>query len=163
MDQVLKKLHKNHVIIIITGTDYKIVRLFMSKHNLLQFVKNIYGTPAHFTNDGKLKLENIPKSWGVPYHSCQAGYSHAKDYKIFCKTSILSTYIEESGETEYDRFIYFGDGHNDLCPVLNFGPNAIACPRKGYKLESLIKEQHLKNIQAKILPWCNGLDLLSTI
>jgi len=164
MDQVLKKLHKNHDIIIITGTDYETVRLFMSKHNLLQFVKNICGTPAHFTNDGKLKLENIPKSWGVPYHSCQAGYSHAKDYKIFCKTSILSTYIEENGAMKYDRFIYFGDGHNDLCPVLNLGPNAIVCPRKGYKLESLIKEdQHLKNIQAKILHWYNGLDILSMI
>merc|ERR1712020_755246 len=162
MDQVLKKLHKNHDIIIITGSDYETVRLFMSKHNLLQFVKNIYGRPAHFTNDGKLKLENIPKSWGVPCHSCKAGYGDAKDYKIFCKTSILSTYIEENGATEYDRFIYFGDGHNDLCPALNLGPNAIVCPRKGYKLESLIREdQHLKNVQAKILHWYNGLDILS--
>jgi len=164
MDQVLKKLHKNHDIIIITGSDYETVRLFMSKHNLLQFVKNIFGTPAHFTNDGKLKLEKIPTSWGVPCKSCKDGHGCAKDYKIFCKTSILSTYIEETGGgIKYEKFIYFGDGHNDLCPVLNFGPNAIVCPRKGYKLESLIKEKHLKNIQAKILPWYNGLDLLNII
>jgi len=54
--------------------------------------------------------------------------------------------------------------HNDLCPELNLGPNAMVFPRKGYKLESLINEhQHLKNIQAKILHWYNGLELLSII
>ena len=163
MDQVLKKLHKNHDIIIITGSDYETVRLFMLKHNILQFVKNIYGRPGHFTNDGKLKLENIPLTWGIPCQSCKDGYGCAKDYKIFCKTSILSTYIEETKEIRYEKFIYFGDGHNDLCPVLNFGPNAIVCPRKGYKLESLIKEKHLKHIQAKVLAWCNGLDLMNII
>ena len=163
MDQVLKKLHKNHDIIIITGSDYETVRLFMLKHNTLQFVKNIYGRPGHFTNDGKLKFENIPLTWGIPCQSCKDGYGCAKDYKIFCQTSILSTYIEETRAIRYEKFIYFGDGYNDLCPVLNFGPNAIVCPRKGYKLESLIKEKHLKHIRAKVLAWCNGLDLINII
>ena len=34
MDQVLKKLHMNHDIIIITGSDYETVRLFMSHTTL---------------------------------------------------------------------------------------------------------------------------------
>ena len=45
---------------------------------------------------GKLKLENIPLTWGIPCQSCKDGYGCAKDYKIFCQTSILSTYIEET-------------------------------------------------------------------
>ena len=64
MDQVLKKLHKNHDIIIITGSDYETVRLFMLKHNILQFVKNIYGRPGHFTNDGETQIRKYSSNMG---------------------------------------------------------------------------------------------------
>ena len=162
MDLVIKKLFTTHDIIIITGSDYETVKLFMAKHNLLTFVKKIYGRPARVNDNGKIILGDIPKEWAGPCKSCEEGHGEKRDYKVYCKTSILKEYIDNATTNKYENFIYFGDGHNDLCPALSFGANDIVCPRKGFKLESMINEaEYSKNIQAKIIPWNSGFDILN--
>ena len=59
MDLVIKKLFTTHDIIIITGSDYETVKLFMAKHNLLTFVKKIYGRPARVNDNGKIILGEV--------------------------------------------------------------------------------------------------------
>jgi len=162
IDQVIKKLFMTHDIIIITGADYETVKLFLAKHNLLTFVKKIYGRPATIYDNGKIVLGDLPKEWAGPCQPCKNGYGNKKDYKVFCKTAILKSYLNNSTNT-YERFIYFGDGLNDLCSALSLGANDIVCPRKGFKLESAIKERHFKSIQAALLPWNNGLELLNVL
>jgi len=162
IDQVIKTLFTTHDIIIITGSAYETVQLFLAKHNLLTFVKKIYGRPATIDDNGKFKVQDTPKEWAGPCQPCKDGHGEKQDYKEFCKTAILKTHLDNSPNT-YERLIYFGDGLNDLCSAISLGANDIVCPRKGFKLESVIKERHFKSIQAALLPWNNGLDLLNVL
>ena len=162
MDQVIKTLFATHDIIIITGSDYETVQLFLGKHNLLTFVKKIYGRPSTIDDNGKFIVQETPKEWAGPCQPCKNGHGDKRDYKVFCKTTILKMYLDNS-TNKYERLIYFGDGLNDLCSALSLGSNDIVCPRKGFKLESVIKERHFKSIQAALLPWNNGLELLSVL
>ena len=162
MDRVIKALFKTHDIIIITGSEDKTVELFLAKHNLLMFVKKIYGRHATINENGKFIVQDTPKEWAGPCQPCKDGHGDKKDYKVFCKTAILKMYLDNSPNT-YDRFIYFGDSLNDLCAALSLGANDIVCPRKGFKLENVINEHHFKSVQAALLPWNNGLELLHVL
>ena len=162
MDQVIKALFTTHDIIIITGSEDKTVELFLAKHNLLTFVRKIYGRHATIDDNGKFIVQDTPKEWAGPCQPCKDGHGEKQDYKEFCKTAILKMYLDNSPNA-YERFIYFGDALNDLCAALCLGVNDIVCPRKGFKLESVIKERHFKSIQAALLPWNNGLDLLNVL
>ena len=60
----------------------------------------------------------------------------------------------------YNKFIYIGDGPNDVCPAPILGTNDLVCPRIDYMMQSMLKKQC---IQAKIVPWNTGLDILEYI
>ena len=99
-------------------------------------------------------VSQIPKEWRGP---CKI------TTRELCKKTALQYFIQQQHEQltdQYDKIIYIGDGENDLCPALSLSANDLVCPRQGYKLESLLK-QHC--VQAKIVSWKDGTDLLKYI
>lgn len=51
--------------------------------------------------------------------------------------TILKEYLKNSGHF-YTQVVYTGDGRNDLCPLLQLGPNDVGVVRKGYSLEKAL-------------------------
>ena len=94
---------------------------------------------------GKLLISPIPENWGGP---CKTSG------RSICKVSVLKYFMEEHS---YEKLVYVGDGSNDLCAALTLGANDIVCPREGFALEKLLKQNC---VQAQILPWKDGIDLL---
>ena len=148
MDEVLRKLSEDHDIIIVSGTCTYRIEIFFEKYQLLKLVDKIFAKPSKITDDGKIVVENIPNEWGGP---CKLSK------RAICKTSCIQYFIKDRA---YEEFLYVGDGKNDLCPSLNLGANARICPRIGYPLEQLLNNYC---IQADIVPWINGVDLLDKL
>ena len=146
MDEVIKKLAED--VIIITGNYSEKPKCFLQKHGLLEYVQDVIGKPTEITDDGKMTVHPCPQDWGGP---CRI------TGRAICKVSVLRHFAQRQN---YEKIIYIGDGKNDLCPALNLGKNDVVCPRKGYALISLLEKYC---IQAQIVPWDNGIDLLQSL
>ena len=173
MDEVLKNLSKDHDIIIVSGTVSYRIEIFFEKYQLFKLVDKIFAKPSKITDDGKIVIENIPNEWGGPCKMSKRGILISQVFLLFnfhmnilisrvfflaiCKTSCIQYFIKDRA---YEEFLYVGDGKNDLCPCLNLGKNAKICPRIGYPLYSLLNNYC---IQADIVPWTNGVDLLDKL
>ena len=134
--------------IIITGNYSEKPKYFLQKYGLLDFVQEIIGKPTEITEDGKMIVNPCPKTWGGP---CKI------TGRAICKVSVLRHF---AAQNNYEKIIFIGDGKNDLCPALNLGKNDIVCPRIGYALISLLEKYC---IQAQIVPWENGSDLIQSL
>ena len=63
--------------------------------------------------------------------------------RLFPPGTILQDYLKQSDHHKYTKVVYTGDGHNDLCPVVQLGMGDVGVVRKGYGLEkALLKEPH---------------------
>ena len=60
---------------------------------------------------------------------------------------------------KYDEIKYFGDGSNDLHPVMALSETDTVFPRKDFKLADLISNGENK-IKADVCPWRDGSDIL---
>ena len=148
MHELLWNLSKDYDIIIITGGFEDMVTRFLNKYGILDLIKDIFAIPTLITDDGKFKANTLPEEWGGP---CKSGGGK------LCKLSTLKFYLKSH---KYEKIIYVGDGSNDLCPTLILGANDLVFPRQGYSLETKLKQNC---VQAKILPWKTGLDIMKHI
>ena len=151
MDKVMKYLSKDHDIIIISGSQKEKIKVYLDKFGLLDIVQDIFAQPWTITDNGRILYTPIPTEWGGP---CKITGQN------ICKASILKYFVREHGP--YENLIYFGDGLNDLCPSLSLKEFDSVCPKKGSNLELLLKEK-IQNVQAQIIPWNDGTDLLKYI
>ena len=112
----------------------------------LDFVSEIFAKPSNITEDGQFILKPIPEPWGGP---C------TKSGRSICKQSVMRFYTLD--HNSYEKIIFVGDGSNDLCAALNLSANDVVCPRQGFALEKLLQENC---VQAQVIPWKDGNDLL---
>ena len=148
MDKLIKFLSKDHDIIIISGCNVEFIKIFLENYNLLEFITDIFSKPSTITECGKILISPLPKEWG---EFCKI------TNRKFCKAAVLQYFLKDRN---YDKILYIGDGENDLCPALNLSAKDLVCPRKGYKLDTKIKEFC---IQAQIVPWSTGQDILDCV
>ena len=148
MDQLIKTLHKDHDILILSGGYDDLIKRFLAKYNLSHYIKELFAQPTSIAENGQMTVHPIPKAWGGP---CKSGGG------IICKVSVMNYYLKDK---KYNRIMYVGDGPNDVCPAPILRSNDLVCPRIEYKMESMLKEYC---VQAEIVPWNNGLDILHHI
>jgi len=148
MDDVIKRLHPDHDIIMITGNQRNFTDNFLKRFGLFELFKDIFANPATITNQGIWKIGEYDQSeWGAPCELC---------HFTFCKKTVMELFTEGKN---YQQIKYFGDGSNDLHPAMALGKNDMLFPRKNFKLMHLISNGE-NEINANIFPWTNGYDIL---
>lgn len=141
---LLRTLYENNIDIIIASDSNSLFINNWLKHNeLSDVVSCVYTNPAKIENDC-ITIE--------PYTLQQTCNRCSKN---MCKGNIIREH-KLSKNKKYDKILYFGDGNNDLCPILKLTQNDFAFPRLGYVLENLLKSH---NTQAKVMPWRTGDDI----
>ncbi|XP_060854836.1 pyridoxal phosphate phosphatase PHOSPHO2-like isoform X1 [Rhopalosiphum padi] len=141
MPKLMRALHENNFDIIVASDSNSLFIYNWLKYNeLLDVVSCIYTNPATVV-DNAIKIE--PYSVQTKCDWCTTN---------MCKGAIVEEHILNKNQ-KYDKILYFGDGHNDLCPILKLTKNDIAFPRLGYILENLLKSH---STPAEVMPWCTG-------
>merc|ERR1712008_661536 len=94
MDEVIKVLYDDHDIVMITGNSRAYTDNFLKRYGLFELFEEIFANPATITDQGKWEKEEYNQSeWGPPMELFSSG-------------------------KKYDEIKYFGDGSNDLHPVM---------------------------------------------
>ncbi|XP_022919252.1 probable phosphatase phospho2 isoform X2 [Onthophagus taurus] len=121
--------------IIVSDSNSYFINTWLKKYKLESCVDGVFTNPAHFDENGLLNIEM--------YHlqtDCNLST------KNLCKGRIMEEYLEaqEKNGVIYDKIIYFGDGFNDICPILRLKKSDLACVRENYKCASSIRsiKQH---------------------
>lgn len=144
MPEVMKAFNKNNIeIIVASDSNSLFIHNWLKRNELSEIVSCIYTNPAKI-EDGLLKIE--PYTLQTTCDWCT---------KNMCKGTIVKEHKLKSTKV-YSKTFYFGDGKNDLCPVMKLAPNDIAFPRAGHTLDSLLKSY---TAQAEVIPWCTGNDI----
>lgn len=142
--KLMRTLNENNFdIIVASDSNMLFIHNWFEHNKLSEVVTHIYTNPAKI-EDGFIKIK--PYTHQTTCNLCQ---------KNMCKGTIVDEYV--SGATKkYSKILYFGDGKNDLCPVLKLTQSDVAFPRSGYVLENLLKSH---TIQATVVTWCTGNDI----
>lgn len=144
MLKLIRSLNKNNVdIIVASDSNTLFIQNWLKYNKLLEAVSCIYTNPAKIEDD-LIKIE--------PYelqHACTMCNIN------MCKGTIVKEHLSRT-DKKYDSIFYFGDGKNDLCPVLKLSQTDIAFPRLGYVLDNLLKSH---TTLAKVKPWSTGDDI----
>lgn len=141
MPRLMRALYADNVEIILASDSNSLFIESWLKHNkLYNIVSYIYTNPIKIEND-LIKIE--PYSSQTTCDFCEIN---------MCKGTIIKNHVLKSNK-KYNKILYFGDGKNDLCPVLNLTQSDIVFPRSGYILEKLLMSH---TIQAEVVPWCTG-------
>lgn len=158
---LIRQLHDEHNfdVIIISDSNLKFIQMWNRRNHFDKYVREIFTNPAHFDVDGRLLVQ--------PYHhqiNCKLSSEN------LCKGDVMESYVSKTVTTEYESIFYFGDGQNDLCPVLRLGRQDFGCVRRGFQLEKAIQRltengdgEHANRLDANILYWTDGVDLLESI
>ena len=142
MEEVIKFLHEDHDIIMLSDNDTLVLKVFLSRVGLLEYFSDTIARNLTLEENGQLVFEDIPKT------TCPLGG------QFLCKGQVLMDYIKDKN---YDTLSYFGDGKNDFCPTTKLSENDRVFPRKNFPLDLKIQEN---DVQAKVQSWNNGIDLL---
>ncbi|VVC41634.1 Phosphatase PHOSPHO-type,HAD-like domain,Pyridoxal phosphate phosphatase-related [Cinara cedri] len=144
MPRLMRALNDNNIdIIVASDSNSLFIHNWFERNKLSDVLSYVY------TNSAKIEEGHITIK---PYES-----QTLCDWctKNMCKGAIIKEHILSTNKI-YNKLFYFGDGKNDLCPVLKLNQNDIAFPRSGFVLDNLLKSHKTK---ATIIPWCTGDDI----
>merc|ERR1711974_438770 len=150
MDEVVKTFYKDHDVIIVSDNSIPLIEAWMKKHELYQYLENIFARPNDL-NNGQITEKDKPSEWftGQP---CDLGSK-------YCKADIVKFFKKNKN---YKTTTYIGDGKNDLCPSLDLKKEDRVFARMGHPLHSLLTNgQH--DVKATVTSWENGKDILAAL
>ena len=113
---LLKTLHKDHDIIIISDSNTFHATQLLKHFGLYQYVSAVFSRPLTLKENGQLVASDLKPAWKAP---CQYGGRN------ICKGQVL---IENT---------FFGDGTNDFCPSMTLSRNSLVIPRKVFFLPKI--------------------------
>lgn len=142
MPKLMKTLYDNNVdVIVVSDSNSLFIHCWLKENELLEVISCVYTNPAKIEGDA-IKIK--------PYAlqtNCELCTNN------MCKGTIVEKHISLRTNITYDKTFYFGDGKNDLCPILKLTKNDIAFPRIGYTLNNLLKSH---TTQSEVMPWSTG-------
>lgn len=131
MIDVLKRIKSSgHDNVIISNANTLFIEWILKHHKIDNLVDAVYTNPSYINEEGLLVL-------GVAHeHDCDICWHNQ------CKTKSMKSFVEEKIEKNdgYSNIHYFGDGINDICPVINLGKEDYGFVRRGFGLEDKVKE-----------------------
>lgn len=144
MPELLRALHENNIDIIVASDSNSLFIHNWFKHNKLSGVLSCVYTNLANIEDGRITIK--PYASQTLCDRCPMN---------MCKGTIIKEHIASINKV-YNKLFYFGDGFNDLCPILQLNQNDIAFPRSGYCLDTLLRTHTTKAI---VIPWSTGDDI----
>lgn len=144
---------ENVTAIIVSDSNTLFIQRILDKHGLSDHFQRIFTNPAHL-HSSRIVVE--------PYEN-QTGCSICS--QNMCKGGVLRRYLADEhwdSPSSRPRLVYVGDGRNDWCAALQLGSEDLVCPRSGYKLDGLIRDQAEK-IRAQVIPWQRADSLISDV
>ncbi|XP_065896942.1 pyridoxal phosphate phosphatase PHOSPHO2-like [Dysidea avara] len=111
--------------IVISDANVYNINHILNANGMGTWFKDIVSNPASFDDKGMLTIQY--------YH--QKGHSCPNCPPNLCKKDVLADYL-----TKYDKIVYVGDGHNDICPSLGLSARDVVIARKGYYMANHIND-----------------------
>lgn len=162
MEELLKYLAADKFdVIIISDSNSMFINYTLQKFQLVDVVNAVYTNPAHYDQNGCLKID-----WFHRQDWCDLSTEN------LCKGHILDDHIVKRKQKNilFDYILYVGDGGNDLCPALRLREKDFICPRKNFRLWKKFKKLGLLNgensdteLRAKVLEWDSGIQILDLV
>lgn len=142
--ELMRAIYNNNIdIIVVSDSNSLFIQNWLERNKLLNIVSYVYTNKATIEDD-LIRIE--PYALQTICDRCT---------KNMCKGTIVEEHVLRTNK-KYNKTLYFGDGKNDLCPVLKLTQCDIAFPRLGYVLVNLLKSF---TIRANVTPWHTGDDI----
>jgi len=110
--------------IIISDANTLSIKRILQANGMVEMFKDIVSNPAFFDDQGLLKIDY-----------CQRDHGCSRCPANLCKTKALAPF-----KVGYDKIVYVGDGHNDICPSLSLSSNDVVVARKGLHLAKHVND-----------------------
>lgn len=113
--------------IIISDANTFCIRRILEANGMAEMFKDVVSNPAFFDSQGLLKIDYCQRDHGCP--RCPPN---------LCKSEALTSY-----KVGYDKIVYVGDGHNDICPSLSLSANDVVVAKKDLYLAKHVNDSGL--------------------
>lgn len=133
--------------IIISDSNTYFIDHLLERDSLCDAFCGIYTNPAVWLSNGCLHVEHHHE------HDC----NHCP--QNLCKRRVVQKHLADHN-LSYENIVYIGDGHGDLCPCLALKKGDYILARKGYKLLKCLQGESQSEVEAEVVPWDSGFDVL---
>ena len=140
-------LSKKVPAIIISDSNTYFIDHLLERDSLCDAFCGIYTNPAVWHSNGCLHVEHHHE------HDC----NHCP--QNLCKRRVVQKHLADHN-LSYENIVYIGDGHGDLCPCLALKKGDYILARKGYKLLKCLQGESQSEVEAEVVPWDSGFDVL---
>ena len=84
---------------------------------------------------------------------------------MLCKGDIIEAHISErrAEGVKYDFVAFCGDGTADLCAVLRLSEADLAFVRKGFKLDTALRDKGLSTLRPQAISWTTGEHIIEEL
>ena len=127
--------------IIISDANTLSIRRILEANGMAEMFKDVISNPAYFDSQGLLTIDYCQRDHGCP--KCPLN---------LCKTKALTAY-----KVGYDRIVYVGDGHNDICPSLSLTSSDVVIAKKGLHLAKHVNDSGLLKATLHVVDFNNAL------
>ncbi len=141
----------NHKMYIISDSNVMFIDTVLDNLKLKHCFDEIHTNPVT-VEDGRLRIKPYHNEERLGPHGCKLCRRN------ICKGMILDNLTIIDGKPK----VYLGDGKGDFCAVLRLKEHDHALVRKGYPLEAVINDSHVKP-KAHVHYWTNGKDIMDCL
>ena len=127
--------------IIISDANTLCIKRILEANGIAEAFKDVISNPAFFDSQGLLKIDYCQRDHGCP--RCPLN---------LCKTKALTPY-----KAGYDKIVYVGDGHNDICPSLSLSASDVVIAKKGLHLAKHVNDSGLLKATLHVVEFDNSL------
>ena len=134
--------------IIISDANTLATKWVLEANGMMEMFKDVISNPAFFDSQGLLKIEY-----------CQHDHGCSKCVLNLCKSKALAPY-----KAGYNKIVYVGDGHNDICPSLLLSTDDVVVVKKGLYLAKRVNDSgllqatlHVVDFEKELLETVQGI------
>ena len=127
--------------IIISDANTLSIKRILEANGMMEMFKDVISNPAYFDSQGLLKIDYCQRDHGCP--RCPLN---------LCKSKALASY-----KGGYDKIVYVGDGHNDICPSLSLSTKDVVVAKKDLYLAKHVNDSGLLKATLHIVDFDKAL------
>ena len=127
--------------IVVSDANTFSIKRILEANGMAEMFKDVISNPAFFDSQGLLKIDYCQRDHGCPV--CPLN---------LCKSKALAPY-----KAGYDKVVFIGDGHNDICPSLSLSAGDVVVAKKGLYLAKHVNDSGLLKATLHVVDFDNTL------